>query len=118
MEENQNPEHRTDNPVKGEESGSASATTDKQGIDDCGSHSNNTVGGNNAPQRWLPPNIKQEKEEEEQSISQRGDLLDFIDQDHYRSRMENQKPIKREESGSPSATSDKQSPKKLQHTEY
>ena len=65
----------------------------------------------------MPANIKQEKEEEEeQSVSQRGDLLDFTDQDHYKSRMEenqNQEhrtdsPIKREESGSPSATTDKQ----------
>eukprot|EP00064_Thunnus_orientalis_P021822 superscaffoldBa00006884_g21990 len=80
MEENQNPELRIKNPVKREESGSPSATTDKQ------------------------------------SISQRGDLLAFTNQDDYKSRTEENQnpehwtdnPVKREESGSPSATTDKQ----------
>ncbi|XP_042257586.1 zinc finger protein 2 homolog isoform X2 [Thunnus maccoyii] len=117
VEENQNPENHTDNPVKREEPGSPSATTDKQGTENSGSHSNNTAGVSNAPQHWLLPDIKQEKEEEEeQSISQRGDLLDFTDQDHYEIRMEENQnpenhtnnPVKREEPGSPSATTDKQ----------
>ncbi|XP_044198000.1 zinc finger protein 345-like [Thunnus albacares] len=117
MEENQNPENHTNNPVKREEPGSPSATTDKQGIENSGSHSNNTAGVSNAPQHWLLPDIKQEKEEEEeQSISQRGDLLDFIDQDHYKIKIEENQnpenhtnnPVKREEPGSPSATTDKQ----------
>ena len=69
------------------------------------------------PQHWSPPDIKHEKEEEEeQSVSQRGDLLDFTDQDHYKTEMEenqNQEhhtdnPAKMEESDSPSATTDKQ----------
>ncbi|XP_067436483.1 zinc finger protein 271-like isoform X3 [Thunnus thynnus] len=117
MEENQNPEHHTDNPVKRAEPGSPSATTDKQGTENSGSHSNNTAGVSNAPQHWLLPDIKQEKEEEEeQLISQRGDLLDFTDQDHYKIKIEENQnpenhtdyPVKREEPGSPSATTDKQ----------
>ena len=75
------------------------------------------AGGSNASQCWLPPDIKQEKEEEEeQPVSQRGDLLDFTDQDHYRSvKEENQDPeqhtddpVRREEPDSASATNDKQ----------
>ena len=88
-----------------------------KGTENSGSHSNNTAGVSNAPQHWLLPDIKQEKEEEEeQSISQRGDLLDFTDQDHYKIRMEENQnpenhtnnPVTREEPGSPSATTDKQ----------
>ena len=57
------------------------------------------MGGSNTPEHWLLPDIKLEKEEEEEeSISQRGDLLDFTDQDS----------VKREEPDSPSATRDKQ----------
>ncbi|XP_067436490.1 zinc finger MYM-type protein 1-like isoform X2 [Thunnus thynnus] len=113
----QKTENHTDNPVKREEPGSPSATTDKQGTENSGSHSNNTAGVSNAPQHWLLPDIKQEKEEEEeQSISQRGDLLDFTDQDHYKIKIEENQnlenhtnnPVKREEPGSPSATTDKQ----------
>ena len=85
-----------------------------KGTNNSGSHSNNLVDVSYAPQWWFPSYIKQEKEEE--SVSQRGDLLDFIDQDHYKSGKEvNQNPehrtdnpIKREESGSPSTTTDKQ----------
>ena len=88
-----------------------------KGIENSGSHSNNMADGSNSPQHWLLNEIKQEKEEEEeQSISQRGDLLDFTDQDHYKIRMEENQnlenqtnnPVKREEPGSPSATTDKQ----------
>ena len=57
------------------------------------------MGGSNTPEHWLLPDIKLEKEEEEEeSISQRGDLLDFTDQ----------VSVKMEEPDSPSATSDKQ----------
>ena len=87
-----------------------------KGIDDSGSHSNNIVGASNEPEHWLSPDIKQEKEEEEQSISEQGDLLDFTDQDHYKNEMEeNQNPedctdnsIKREESGLTPVATDKQ----------
>ncbi|XP_042257662.1 uncharacterized protein DDB_G0287625-like isoform X5 [Thunnus maccoyii] len=114
MEENQNPENHGDNPVKREEPGSPSATTDKQGTENSGSQSNNIADGGNSPPRWSLNDIKQEKEEE--SISQRGDLLDFTDQDHYKIRIEENQnpenhtnnPVKREEPGSPSATTDKQ----------
>ncbi|XP_067436482.1 piggyBac transposable element-derived protein 4-like isoform X2 [Thunnus thynnus] len=108
--EDQKPEYPTDNPVKKEE-------LDSQWTENSGSHSNNTAGVSNAPQHWLLPDIKQEKEEEEeQSISQRGDLLDFKDQDHYKIKVEENQnpenhtnnPVKREEPGSPSATTDKQ----------
>ncbi|CAK6981142.1 zinc finger protein 345-like, partial [Scomber scombrus] len=95
QDQNQNPEHHTNNPViKREESDSPSATTDTQGIDNSGSYLNYKVDGSNSPPCWLPLDVKQEKEEEEeQSISQRGNLLDFTDQDHYQSRMEeNQNP--------------------------
>ena len=59
--------------------------------------------------------IKQEKEEE-QSISQRGDQLDFTDQDQDQDQNQNQNPehhtnnpiIERGESDSPSATTDTQ----------
>ena len=61
-------------------------------------------------QGWLPPDIKKE-EEEEQAVTQRGELLDFTDQDHYKSEMEDQNPdhrtdnpVKREEPDSASAT--------------
>ena len=62
-------------------------------------------------QGWLPPDIKQEEEEEEQAVTQRGELLDFTDQDHYKSEMEDQNPehhtdnpVNREEPDSASAT--------------
>ena len=86
-------------------------------MDNFGSHSNNIVGGSNAPQCWLPSAIKQEKEEEEERpISQRGDLLDLNHQNHYKSEMEENQnpehrtdnPVKREESDSPSDTTEKQ----------
>ena len=86
-------------------------------MDNSGSYSSNTVGGSNAPHHWLAPDIKQEKEEEEeQAVSQRGELLDFTDQDHYKSEMEENQdpdhrtynPVKREEPESPSGTNDKQ----------
>ena len=81
-----------------------------KGIENSDSHFNNTGGGSDAAQRWLPPDIKQEEEEE--SVTQRGDL-DFTDQNHYKSGMEqNQnpelhadKPVKREEPEAPSASS-------------
>ena len=57
----------------------------------------------------MPPDIKQEEEEE--SVTQRGDLMDFTDQDHYKTEMEenqNQEyvadnPVKKEEPDSPRA---------------
>ena len=61
--------------------------------------------------------IKQEKEEEEeQSISKRGELLDFTDQDHYKREMEENQnpehrtdmPVKEEEPESSSDTTEKQ----------
>ena len=64
-------------------------------------------------QGWLAPDIKQEEEEEEeQAVTQRGELLDFTDQDHYKSEMEENQnpehrtdnPVKREEPDSASAT--------------
>ena len=88
-----------------------------KGKDNCGSNSNNIVGGSNSPQHWLPLIIKQEEEEEEeQSVSQRADLLDFIDQDHYKRGMEENQnpehrtddPVKKTESDSASGTTDKQ----------
>merc|ERR1712098_586914 len=71
MEENQNPEHRTDNPVKREESDSPSDTTEKQGIDYSGSHSNNIVSGSNAPQHWWSLDIKQDRKKKKKSPSVR-----------------------------------------------
>ena len=75
----------------------------------------------------MPPDTKQEEEdikqeeedikqeEEEESITRRGDLLDFTDQDHTSEMEQNQNleqctddTIKREEPDSPSATTDKQ----------
>ena len=93
-----------------------------QEIENSGSHSNNTVDDSNAPQHWSTLVIKHEKEEEEeQPISQRGDLLDFTNQNHYKSEMEENQnlenqnlenhtynPVKEEEPESSSATSDKQ----------
>ena len=77
-----------------------------KGIDDS------AVGGSNSPPCWLTINIKQEKEEEEeeQSISQRGDLQDFTDQNQNQNPEQhtNNPVIKREESDSPSATTDTQ----------
>ena len=70
-----------------------------KGTDNSGSLANNKAGGSNAPQCWLQLHIKQEKEEEEeQSISQRGELLDFTNQDS----------VKSEAPDSPSASTDKQ----------
>ncbi|XP_053199864.1 uncharacterized protein LOC128384335 [Scomber japonicus] len=115
MEENQNLDQNTNNLViKIEELHSTGITTYLQGID----NSNNTVDDSNAPHHWLTIDIKHEKEEEEeQSISQREDLLDFTDQNQYKIKMEENENqgqehhtdhlvIKREESDSPSATTD------------
>ena len=83
-------------------------------IEISASHSSNTGGGSDAAQRWLPPDIKQEEEEE--SVTQRGDLMDSTDQDHYKTEMEENQnseqrldnPVKREEPDSLSATTDRQ----------
>ncbi|CAK6983497.1 zinc finger protein 239-like isoform X3 [Scomber scombrus] len=104
MKESQNPE-TNHNSVQMEQSHSPSATTDKQGVN-SGPRANNIARGSNALQRWLKPDIKHE-EEEEQSVSQRGDLLDFTDQDHYENGNHNSEHHA-EQSDSPSATTDKQ----------
>ena len=56
------------------------------------------------------------QEEEEKFVTLRGDLMDFTDQDHYKSEMEENhnlehrtdNPVKIEEPDSPSATTDTQ----------